>query len=61
MNTQMISGNHAAAMAAVLAGNANRPGRGFLQRSIPDHAFHGVHGIPVPARISEGSRGAGRK
>ncbi|HMK35467.1 MAG TPA: hypothetical protein VK463_10395 [Desulfomonilaceae bacterium] len=35
MNTQMISGNHAAALAAVLAGNANRSGRGFCSGVYP--------------------------
>jgi pyruvate/2-oxoacid:ferredoxin oxidoreductase alpha subunit len=35
MNTQMIGGNHAAAMAAVLAGNANSPGRGFCSGVYP--------------------------
>lgn len=35
MNTQMISGNHAAALAAVLAGQANRSGRGFCSGVYP--------------------------
>jgi pyruvate/2-oxoacid:ferredoxin oxidoreductase alpha subunit len=35
MNTQMISGNHAAALAASLAGNANRAGRGFCSGVYP--------------------------
>jgi pyruvate/2-oxoacid:ferredoxin oxidoreductase alpha subunit len=35
MNTQMISGNHAAALAAVLAGRANRTGRGFCSGVYP--------------------------
>lgn len=35
MNTQMISGNHAAALAATLAGRANRSGRGFCSGVYP--------------------------
>jgi pyruvate/2-oxoacid:ferredoxin oxidoreductase alpha subunit len=35
MNTQMISGNHAAALAATLAGRANRSGRGFCSGLYP--------------------------
>jgi pyruvate/2-oxoacid:ferredoxin oxidoreductase alpha subunit len=35
MNTQMISGNHAAAVAAVLAGRANASGRGFCSGVYP--------------------------
>jgi len=35
MKTQMISGNHAAALAAVMAGNANRVGRGFCSGVYP--------------------------
>jgi pyruvate/2-oxoacid:ferredoxin oxidoreductase alpha subunit len=35
MNTQMISGNHAAALAAVLAGRANRFARGFCSGVYP--------------------------
>jgi pyruvate/2-oxoacid:ferredoxin oxidoreductase alpha subunit len=35
MNTQMISGNHSAALAAVLAGRANAIGRGFCSGVYP--------------------------
>jgi pyruvate/2-oxoacid:ferredoxin oxidoreductase alpha subunit len=35
MNTEMISGNHAGALAAVLAGRANRTGRGFCSGVYP--------------------------
>jgi pyruvate/2-oxoacid:ferredoxin oxidoreductase alpha subunit len=35
MNTQMISGNYAAGLAAVLAGRANRSGRGFCSGVYP--------------------------
>jgi pyruvate/2-oxoacid:ferredoxin oxidoreductase alpha subunit len=35
MNTQMISGNHAAGLAAVLSGNANRSARGFCSGVYP--------------------------
>lgn len=35
MSAQMISGNHAAALAAVMAGRANRAGRGFCSGVYP--------------------------